>query len=256
MWFEQLKEWITWFFNLPLPIAGITTATAGIFLLILFSKTSLGKKILNKIMNAFKKLEESFNALKIWIETKINELKKYYEEKLQIVEAKNKRLEKLLIAVSENIHNEQVKKLVADYCEQSEKVLTIADAVDDAVIETKNELEKEFNSAIADYKSKLELEFNEYKAKYEKEYEEKTKELEEQIAKYKELAEIKVEKTKEQIDNTIEEIEHEIDDKSKEITDQIEETIEKVEETVEEKSETLNGVVEHVQEENSEISKE
>lgn len=176
MWFEELKNNIEWFCNLPLPIVGISVGTAFAFLLIIFSKTSLGKKIYSK---AVAKVDNAVSLLKSYKETadkKVEELKCKYEEKLQIVSAENKKLEKLLIAVSENINNKKVKELVDAYCEESKEVIAIADIVDDAVIETKEQYEKQAKGIIDDFKAKLQ-----------EEYDVKAKELDEQIAKYKEL---------------------------------------------------------------------
>lgn len=180
MWFEQLKEWITWFFSLPLPIAGITVGTACCFLAIIISKTSIGKKMYNK---AFAKIDDARAELKRYNEIadkKINELKSEYEEKLQLVNAKNKALEKFFISVSENINNKKVKELLDTYCEESNKVIAIADVVDDAIVETKEQCLKETKSVIDDFKEQLQ-----------KEYDEKSKELDELIAKYQELVEVK-----------------------------------------------------------------
>lgn len=176
MWFEQVKSWIEWFCNLPLPIVGVSVGTAFAFLLIIFTKTSFGKKV---YLKAVAKVDNAVSLLKSYKETadkKVEELKSEYEEKLQIVSAENKKLEKLLIAVSENINNKKVKELVDAYCEESKKVIAIADIVDDAVIETKEQYEKQAKGIIDDFKAKLQ-----------EEYDAKAKELDEQIAKYKEL---------------------------------------------------------------------
>ena len=92
MWFEELKNNIEWFCNLPLPIAGISVGTAFAFLLIIFSKTSLGKKIYSK---AVAKVESAVSLLKTYKEDadkKVASLKGEYEEKLQLVNAKNEKL--------------------------------------------------------------------------------------------------------------------------------------------------------------------
>lgn len=178
MWFEQLKEGITWFCNLPLPIAGFTVGSLIVFVAILFTKTSFGKKLYNK---ALAKVENAISELKTYkgyADKKCEELKATYEEKLQIVSAKNEKLEKLLVAVSENINNVKVKELVDAYNKESKEIIAIADVVDDAIIETKEQAIKETQSIIEEYKAKLQAEFDA-----------KSKELEEQIAKYKELIE-------------------------------------------------------------------
>lgn len=176
MWFEQVKEWITWFFSLPLPIAGITVGTCGVFLVILFTKTSLGKKLYNKATQKVESAVSELKTYKDYADKKVEELKKVYEEKLQLISAKNEKVEKLLIGISENINNIKVKELVDSYCKESKEIIAIADVVDDAIIETKEQCIKETQSIIEEYKAKLQSEFDA-----------KTKELEEQIAKYKSL---------------------------------------------------------------------
>ncbi len=175
---QQVKEWIEWFFNLQLPIVGTSVLTVCIFALVIFSKTSLGKKVYIKAMAEVKSAVSLLKTYKEHADKKVDELKSYYEEKLQLVNAKNEKLEKLLIAVSENINNVKVKELVNAYCEESKEVIAIADIVDDAVIETKEQCIKETQSIIEEYRAKLQAEFDA-----------KSKELEEQIAKYKELIE-------------------------------------------------------------------
>ena len=180
MWFESLKEGITWFFSLPLPIAGISVGTAGMFLVIIFTKTSFGKKVYNKALAKVDEAVAKLNNYKAHADKEIEELKEYYEEKLQLVDAKNERVEKFAIAVSENINNKKVKELVDTYCEKSNEVIAIADIVDDAVIETKEQCYKEAEKVISEFEEKLEEKFKE-----------KEKELEEQIEKYKTLCEVK-----------------------------------------------------------------
>ena len=176
MWFENVKEWFTWFFSLPLPIAGLTAGTVCVFALVIFTKTSFGKKVYLKAMEEVKSAVSKLNEYKDKADKKVDELKKQYEEKLQIAYAKNEKVEKLLIAVSENINNKKVQELVNAYCKESKEIIAIADVIDDAVIETKEQCVAQAQSVIDDFKAKLQAE-----------YDAKSKELEEQIAKYKEL---------------------------------------------------------------------
>lgn len=173
---QQVKEWFEWFFNLQLPVVGTSVLTVCIFALVIFSKTSLGKKVYIKATTKVEELATSFKKHKEESDAKIKELKDFYEEKLQVINAKNEKLEKLLIAVSENINNKHIQELVETYTKESKEVLSIADIVDDAVIETKEQCVKEAQSVI-----------DEFKAKLQSEYDSKAKELEEQIAKYKSL---------------------------------------------------------------------
>lgn len=173
---QQVKEWIEWFFNLQLPIVGTSVLTVCIFALVIFSKTSLGKKVYIKATMKVEELKLAFKKHKEENDTKIKELKDFYEEKLQLLSAKNDKLEKLLIAVSENINNKKVQELVSAYLKETKEVIAIADVVDDAIIQTKEECVKETQSIVKEYEEKLQAEFDA-----------KTKELEEQIAKYKSI---------------------------------------------------------------------
>ena len=234
MWFEQVKEWITWFCNLPLPIAGITVGTAGVFLLILFSKTSLGKRLFNKLL-------EKFEILKSWVieqlsgmNKRIDELKNQYEEKLQIANHKTEQVEKLVLDVLPFIHNAQVQEKVTEYLEKGKEIVAIADVVDDKVIQAKEQAIKEADAIIQEYKNKLTAQFEQEKEKYLAEFDTKQAEWKAEIEKYKEIAE----------------------SKTNEAVNSVEEKVEEIEESVNEKVDEAVEVIEHVETEISEIRKE
>ena len=156
MWFEQVKEWLTWFFSLPLPIAGLTVGSVIIFLAVLFKKSSFGRKMYNKALAKVDELKGLHEEYKKLAEEKCEELKKSYEEKLQIVSYQYEELEKLLLAIGGNIHNKQIQDLIGEFTEKSQKSIAIADIVDDKVIEAKEEALKK----VDEFEEKLQLEFD------------------------------------------------------------------------------------------------
>ena len=172
MWFEQVKEWLTWFFGLPTIVAGVSVGSAIIFLSVLFAKTSFGKRVYLKANKKVEELKGLHDQYKKLAEEKCDELKSYYEEKLEIVNHEKERLEKLLLAISDNINNVKVKEIVSKYKEESTKIVAITDVIKDKVEETEEKVAKEVDTIIS---------------KYQKEFDEKKIELDEEIAKYKHL---------------------------------------------------------------------
>lgn len=126
MWWEQVKDWITWFFNLTLPVVGISLGVLCLLIYKVFSKTSFGKKQIAKMNEKFNKLatrsdafidkvEKEVEYFKKECDAKIKALSEYYENMLAQKQAKEDELESLIIAISENIHNENIKELIEKY---------------------------------------------------------------------------------------------------------------------------------------------
>lgn len=124
MW-ETISANIKDFFNQPVPIIGSTIGALLIFVLSVISKTSIGKKALNELKNKYNKLTtefltilESFKKHK----EKIDETLKVQKEALEIALKEKQeeidKLEELIIAISENIHNAKVKELVDTYIKE------------------------------------------------------------------------------------------------------------------------------------------
>lgn len=219
MWNEVVAN-IKDFFNQPVPIIGVTIGFLLIFVLVIFSKTSLGKKVLKKLTSAVHDLVLSFNKFKSETEEKVESLKKEYEEKKSVLESKVAILEKVCLIIAENSHNAKIKEAM----EECKEELSICKTDYESLIEEK----------VKEEKDKIE---NELKAKYEEFYEtylkgqkEKIEQLVEQAENSSQIIQNKansiIEEKTEQLENAVDEI---IDTK-----DAIEEVIkdERKEETV------------------------
>lgn len=204
MWNEVVAN-IKDFFNQPVAIIGCSVAFALAFVLVIFSKTSLGKKALNKLTKLFNEIKNIVTDFIASTNKKIKELQEYYEKKEAAIESKVAILEEVCLIIGENSHNEQVKKAM----EQCKDKLSIA----------KTDYEELIEKRVQEEKDKLE---QKYKEKYEEFY--KTY-LEQQKAKIEELvsqAEKTVEIAQNKAKTTIEDV-VEVVDNTKE---QIEEVIE------------------------------
>lgn len=126
MWWEQLKEWITWFFNLTLPVVCISVGALLFFGWKVLMTTSFGKKIYAKVEKDFNNLQSRSDAfiedtkneiksIKEECDAKVKALSEYYENMLAQKQAKEDEMEKFMLAIADCIHNEQVKSLVLEY---------------------------------------------------------------------------------------------------------------------------------------------
>lgn len=202
---DTLTYNIEQFFSKPVPIIGCTVAFALVFILVIFSKTSLGKKLLKKLSIKIDELLIAFANFKADTKAQLEEYKKHYEEEKNKIESKVAILEEVCLIIGENSHNEQVKKAM----EQCKDKLSIV----------KTNYEELVEKRVKEEKDKLE---QKYKEKYEEFY--KTY-LEQQKAKIEELvsqAEKTVEIAQNKAKTTIEEV-VEVAENTKE---QIEEVIE------------------------------
>lgn len=152
MSWDQIVENIKTFFSQPVPIICCSVGSLLIFVLTVFSKTSLGKKALNELKNLIAittarigELNNSITSHKEDTEKKIEELKQSYQDKLAMVEEEKTNLEELLYAIAENINNVKIKELVANYKEKADKRINdISDVVNEELLKYKDSLDKEY----------------------------------------------------------------------------------------------------------------
>lgn len=161
---EQITYNIEQFWNKPIPIIGFTIGTLIIMFLVIFAKTSLGRKSLNylktkyiEIQNDFDKVKEYYNKA---IETKnelienkdkyIEELKSMYEEKLALVQINKDKEKEIIIAIGSNINNVKIKKIIEEY----KKLPEITD-IDAALDEKRKQLESEYETKYQEVIEKL-----------------------------------------------------------------------------------------------------
>lgn len=201
-WLDKLFAWWTEFTNSPLgtTLIGILTTLVGV--LVIFSKTSLGKKIINglsKKLDQFgKRVDETLTKVKDieeYSKGKIQELIDEYEKKLGVLTSYVNDIENLLYQLGDTIPNAKVKYIVDTFKEQKEARLeelrgvvgTYTDFTE--LRHTAEEIEEEIKTRVL-----------EQVAVFETLYKEKLQELEETIERAKQYGE--KENTDEEIETT------------------------------------------------------
>ena len=162
MWNEIVAN-IKDFFNQPVPIIGCTIGFVLVFILVILSKTSFGRKALKFLKGKVAELEKEYNEFKEATSKQVEDLKSAYEEKLNIAESKVAVLEEVILIVADQTHNEQVKKAV-DVCKEK---LSVCKTNYELLVEEKvNEAQKEIEKYELTLKEKYEAELSEYKSKF------------------------------------------------------------------------------------------
>lgn len=115
---NQLKDAIRDFFNQPLPIIIGTIVMVLIYTLVIFSKTSLGRKALNLLKNEIAKLREQIKVGLQLFNDKAKECENALKQAKKTIEEQNEhiaKLETLLISIANAQSNVKIKKLVEEY---------------------------------------------------------------------------------------------------------------------------------------------
>ena len=220
MWNEIVAN-VKDFFNQPVTIIGSSILFLLVFILVIFSKTSIGKKVLKKLTSAIANLIAQFNAFRKEVKEQMDEgFKKYEEEKLQI-EAKVATLEKICLIIAENTHNEKIKGAVSVLKNE----LSIC----------KTNYEELVEKRVLSAKEKYELEAKEKLDSYEAYYKEQKAYLDELVEQAEKASQIAQERAnsliKESVAKVEEEKEHLID-VAEEVKDVIEEEVENGKEAI------------------------
>lgn len=133
MW-DQLVAQLKEFFNQPVPVI-ISTLTVGlIYALVIFGKTSLGKKLYSQVLSRIGDIKkeivsthETVKNVEILAEDKINALTVAYEQKIQVLLSYVEFIENFLLQICEDLPNAKVKKDMLEYknsiAEQKQKAL-------------------------------------------------------------------------------------------------------------------------------------
>lgn len=155
MSWDQIVNTINAFFNTPVPIICCSVGSLLIFIIAVISKTSIGKKALNKLTKQYNEITDIYQKAKVDYEKHITELKQDYETKLALVQAKRDDVEKLLIYVCENTNNKKVKEALELYKQSTTKVVEISDLVSEKEKEVRKECEEKLNYFESQVKNKL-----------------------------------------------------------------------------------------------------
>jgi len=187
---EQISQAVDNFINSP--VGSIVAGVLGLILifLVIFSKTSLGKKLFNKTQTDIKAIHEiarlsneSVNNVKLLATEKINALTSDYERKSAIIVSYYNELELGVFEILEKIPNVKVQKeLKAFQVKFEEKKLEIASQLptyEDFVKLTEKARDVEIQ--VEEKVKKIESAYNQTLAQLQEMYDKKFKELEDKL---------------------------------------------------------------------------
>ena len=139
MSWEVIVNGLKEFWAQPVPIIGFSVGTLIIGICTIISKTSFGKRLLNKLKGNVQELSTNVDTFKSDTNAKIEELKSYYEQAMALLEAKKDNTEKLLLAIAEQLHNVKIEELVKEYKANAQKSLVLDDIVKQKIGEVKED---------------------------------------------------------------------------------------------------------------------
>ena len=126
----NFQDWLSHLANNPLFISASSISLCFAYVLVIFSKTSLGKKLFNKAKSSYdealKAKDETLNNLKETIEAKESEIKELtyqYENRLNVLLCENVELEKLLDKIGEVSPNLKIKNALEEFRNSREERL-------------------------------------------------------------------------------------------------------------------------------------
>lgn len=169
---EKIKSAIDSFSNNPLVVSIVSVLIAAAFAFILFSKTSIGKKAINKLTNLYalgkekadktlQKVEqietvanEKIAALEAQYEEKAETLKSEYEQKVAVVVSLLNFYEETLFSILEKVPNAKVQVELADFKAKYQNKKA-------AITETIGEIYEDFNLEVENNRKEVERQYQE-----------------------------------------------------------------------------------------------
>lgn len=125
---ETIKENLGAFFNMPVVVSVMSVTFGFIYLLVIFSKTSLGKKLFNKIKVKYDevvlkagKMSEELAKFKKEKDEQIKEIKDEYEKRLALAVSETEELENCLKTIAETTANKKVKEGIYEFLSHKEE---------------------------------------------------------------------------------------------------------------------------------------
>lgn len=156
----NLKE----FFNQPITVIIGSIIFFFIGVLIVISKTDLGKKLFKKVdakidsvITGTKSIQDSVEKKLCDIDNRANLLEAQVNETLAIYKERVLQIESLMLAVAENTHNEKIKEALNKYKELADGKMEDIETI----------VDEKFKSQIAEYKATFEEIKKELQEKYE-----------------------------------------------------------------------------------------
>ena len=125
---ETIKENLGAFFNMPVVVSVMSVTFGFIYLLVIFSKTSLGKKLFNKVRVQYDeivcksgKMSEELATFKKEKDEQIKEIKEEYEKRLALALSEEEELENCLKTIAETTANKKVKEGICEFLSHKEE---------------------------------------------------------------------------------------------------------------------------------------
>lgn len=171
----NIQVWLSQLANNPLFISTSSISLCFAYALVIFSKTSLGKKLFNKAKSSYdeaiKEKDETLNGLKETIEAKESEIKELtyqYENRLNVLLCENVELEKLLDKIGEISPNLKIKEALEEFKNSREERLNKINEVFSYLnFDTLKEKAEETDKLIEEAKKAVEASYEERIAKLE-----------------------------------------------------------------------------------------
>lgn len=185
--YDKVATWLSNFFNHPAVIWITNITLIFVYALVVFSKTSLGRKLFNKALAKYdtvvgisKQLKEESDKFKQEAKEQVESLQKEYDEKLNVAVSYAEQLENLLYQIGDVIPNAKVKECINEFKSQKE---TRTQEIS-KVVGTYEQF-KELTLKGAEIEQEIETRVKEQVDKFQELYENKAKELDALIARYK-----------------------------------------------------------------------
>ena len=125
---EMIKENLSAFFNMPVVISVMSVTIGFVYLMILFSKTSLGKKLFNKVKSKYEevvskagKMSEELAKFKKEKDGQLKEIKDEYEKRLALAVSETEELENCLKTIADTTANKKVKEGIYEFLSHKEE---------------------------------------------------------------------------------------------------------------------------------------
>ena len=182
---EVLQQQISEFMNSPVAVSVISISLGFIYLLVIFSKTSLGKKLFKSVLNKYDEIRktahesnEKVKNIQKLAEHEIAQLKSDYERKLAISVDYTDKLFSMLDEIVENIPNAKVKSTykeakehLVEYREKLNVEFPSFEVIEELKLKAR-EVEVQVEEQVEVIKESYEIKLNELYDKYQELYEE------------------------------------------------------------------------------------
>ena len=156
--FNAIKEWITTLFNTPLVMWGSFIGEIGTFVLVIFAKTSFGKKRIRELKELYKEAKKqadvcvaALTEYKREKEAEIQKLVQTYEDKLSLAMDEVYKIEELLKDVADKTPNKKVRETLNSFVDgKAERMVELAGKLPTSaqIEELRSELDEKENEVL------------------------------------------------------------------------------------------------------------